>query len=121
MRKALLSLGFVVVTVACGGGGAAGGGGAPATPSGADTGAAKPGAPRVVKPAPTAEQRAVVEAPDRDESDKKLDAGRHPAEILAFFDVVDPGDPEAPATFRCQHCPGIMYPVWWFRAERATP
>jgi uncharacterized Zn finger protein len=42
-------------------------------------------------------------------------------EILAFFDVVDPGDPEAPATFRCQCCPGIMYPVWWFRAERATP
>ena len=44
-----------------------------------------------------------------------------PTEILAFFDVVDPGDPAAPATFRCQHCPGIMYPVWWFRAERATP
>jgi uncharacterized Zn finger protein len=44
-----------------------------------------------------------------------------PAEILEFFDVVDPGDPEAPATFRCQRCPGIMYPVWWFRAKRATP
>jgi uncharacterized Zn finger protein len=42
-------------------------------------------------------------------------------EILTFFDVVDPGDPEAPATFRCQRCPGIMYPAWWFRAERATP
>jgi len=41
--------------------------------------------------------------------------------VLAFFDVVDPGDPEAPATFRCEHCPGIMYPAWWFRAERATP
>jgi uncharacterized Zn finger protein len=44
-----------------------------------------------------------------------------PTEILAFFDVVDPGDPAAPATFRCQRCPGIMYPVWWFRAKRATP
>jgi hypothetical protein len=44
-----------------------------------------------------------------------------PAEILAFLDVVDPGDPAAPATFRCQRCPGIMYPGWWFRAERATP
>ena len=44
-----------------------------------------------------------------------------PADVLVFFDVVDPGDPEAPATFRCQCCPGIMYPAWWFRAERATP
>jgi hypothetical protein len=44
-----------------------------------------------------------------------------PTEILAFFDGVDPGAPEAPATFRCQHCPGIMYPAWWFRAQRATP
>jgi hypothetical protein len=44
-----------------------------------------------------------------------------PTQILTFFDVVDPGDPEAPATFRCRRCPGIMYPVWWFRAERATP
>lgn len=44
-----------------------------------------------------------------------------PTEILEFFDVVDPGDPAAPATFRCQCCPGIMYPAWWFRAERATP
>jgi hypothetical protein len=41
--------------------------------------------------------------------------------VLVFFDVVDPGDPAAPATFRCQRCPGIMYPDWWFRAERATP
>jgi len=41
--------------------------------------------------------------------------------VLAFFDVVDPGAPGAPATFRCEHCPGIMYPEWWFRAERAAP
>ena len=46
---------------------------------------------------------------------------RVPPEVLAFFDVVDPGEPGAPATFRCQHCPGIMYPTWWFRAERAAP
>ena len=46
---------------------------------------------------------------------------RIPTDVLAFFDVVDPGDPEAPATFRCEHCPGIMYPAWWVRAERATP
>ena len=45
----------------------------------------------------------------------------NPTDVLVFFDVVDPGDPAAPATFRCQRCPGIMYPVWWFRAKRATP
>jgi hypothetical protein len=44
-----------------------------------------------------------------------------PTDVLVFFDVIDPGDPEAPATFRCQRCPGIMYPDRWFRAQRATP
>lgn len=44
-----------------------------------------------------------------------------PGEVLAYFDEVDPGEPGAPATFRCQHCPGIMYPVAWFRAQRAAP
>jgi uncharacterized Zn finger protein len=43
------------------------------------------------------------------------------AEVLTFFDVVDPGAPGAPATFRCESCPGIMYPDGWFRAERAAP
>ena len=31
--------------------------------------------------------RAVVDAPDRSDADRRLDAGRHPAEVLAFFDV----------------------------------
>lgn len=31
--------------------------------------------------------RAVVDAPDRDDADKKLDAGRHPAELLAFAGI----------------------------------
>lgn len=44
-----------------------------------------------------------------------------PAEVLAFFDAVDPGEPDAPATFRCERCPGIMYPEWWLRAKRAAP
>ena len=43
------------------------------------------------------------------------------AEVLASFDAIDPGEPGAPATFRCQRCPGIMYPEGWFRAERAAP
>lgn len=42
-------------------------------------------------------------------------------EVLAFCDAVDPGEPGAPATFRCERCPGIMYPDWGFRAERAAP
>ncbi len=43
------------------------------------------------------------------------------ADVLAFFDAVDPGEPGAPATFRCERCPAIMYPEWWFRAKRAAP
>lgn len=44
-----------------------------------------------------------------------------PVDVLEFFDVVDPGEPGAPATFQCERCPGIMYPVSWLRAKRATP
>ncbi len=33
------------------------------------------------------EIQAIVDAPDRSEADRKLDAGRHPAEMLAFFGV----------------------------------
>jgi hypothetical protein len=43
------------------------------------------------------------------------------ADVLAFFDAVDPGEPGAPATFQCERCPGIMYLDGWFRAERAAP
>ena len=43
------------------------------------------------------------------------------AEVLAYFDAIDPGEPGSPATFRCERCPGIMYPDGWFRAERAAP
>ncbi len=44
-----------------------------------------------------------------------------PADVLAYFDAVDPGYPDEPATFHCEHCTGIMCPDWWFRAQRATP
>jgi hypothetical protein len=43
------------------------------------------------------------------------------ADVLAFFDVVDPGEPGAPATFRCERCPAILSPAWWFRAARDAP
>jgi hypothetical protein len=39
-----------------------------------------------------------------------------PTEVIEYLDAIDPGQPEAPATFRCERCPGIMYPVWWLRA-----
>lgn len=85
MRNAVVSLGYVVVvatsTSACGGGGGANA----TTPSGAD--ATKVGSPSIVKVATSAEHRAIVDAPDRDEEDKKLDAGRHPGEMLTFFGV----------------------------------
>ena len=91
MRTAIVSLvgvGLIVAASACGGagGGGAGGGASNATtPSGADT--AKVGNPKIVKVSPSAEHRAIVDAPDRDDADKKLDAGRHPAEMLTFFGV----------------------------------
>ena len=37
-----------------------------------------------------------------------------PADVIEYFDVIDPGEPGAPATFQCERCSGIMYPVWWF-------
>jgi hypothetical protein len=36
-----------------------------------------------------------------------------PNEVLAHFDLVDPGLPGQPATFRCEKCGGIIYPTWW--------
>jgi predicted methyltransferase len=44
-----------------------------------------------VKPSPQADTRApyktVVDAPDRSETDRKLDPGRHPGEMLEFLDL----------------------------------
>jgi hypothetical protein len=44
-----------------------------------------------------------------------------PDEVIAHFDVVDPGLPGQPATFGCQQCPGIMYPQGYLRAQRVEP
>lgn len=38
-------------------------------------------------PMPTERERAIVDAPDRDPADRNLDAGRKPAELLAFLGV----------------------------------
>jgi predicted methyltransferase len=49
---------------------------------------AAPGTSEKARPAPVSENAlAVVNAPDRSEADKKLDPGRHPAELLSFFGV----------------------------------
>ncbi len=42
---------------------------------------------RAAAAAASARAQAVVDAPDRAPEDRALDAGRHPAEMLAFFDV----------------------------------
>ena len=44
-----------------------------------------------------------------------------PRDVIAHFDAVDPGEPDRPATFQCQYCPGIMYPERYLRAKRVTP
>ncbi|HVY49170.1 MAG TPA: SAM-dependent methyltransferase [Minicystis sp.] len=49
--------------------------------------AAEPAAPqaKAAAEAPPNRYQAIVDAPDRSADDRKLDAGRHPAELLAFF------------------------------------
>jgi predicted methyltransferase len=70
---------------ACGSGGNAAA--PPAAPTSTPASAIQPspgGAPSL---AITETARAVVAAPDRSDADKKLDAGRHPAEMLSFFHI----------------------------------
>ena len=31
-----------------------------------------------------------------------------PADVVNFFDVMDPGDPSVPPRFRCEKCGGVM-------------
>jgi len=47
--------------------------------------------PAAVRFPVTAAAQAIVAAADRDEADRKLDAGRHPAELLSFL-ALKPGD-----------------------------
>jgi uncharacterized Zn finger protein len=41
-------------------------------------------------------------------------------DVIDYFDTVDPGLPGQPPTFRCERCPGIMYPEGYLRAQRDT-
>ncbi|HEY8076212.1 MAG TPA: SAM-dependent methyltransferase [Labilithrix sp.] len=79
MNKRIL-FGLAVSLVACGGG-------APPPAAPADS-TAKSSAPTPKQGVEVpASIKAIVDAPDRDEADKKLDAGRKPGETLAFFGV----------------------------------
>jgi len=46
---------------------------------------ATPPKPAAEPPAPPADAQSIANAADRDDEDKKMDAGRHPAELLAFL------------------------------------
>lgn len=61
----------------------------PASPTSAPSAApASTGAPREASPVPVSDAiKAIVDAADRSEDDRKLDAGRHPGELLSFFGV----------------------------------
>ncbi|MFO0549152.1 MAG: SAM-dependent methyltransferase [Polyangiaceae bacterium] len=82
-RSLLLPLAFCVA--ACGSSsGEAAHGTAEASSSATPAAASRPA--REAYPVP-AETQAIVDAADRSDADKALDAGRHPAEMLAFFGV----------------------------------
>lgn len=61
----------------------------PPAPSPAGEAPSKPAptGPREEKVTASEEAKAIVAAPDRDDEDKKLDAGRKPAEMLTFYGI----------------------------------
>src|SRR5689334_2633673 len=61
----------------------------PTPPSGAqaEAMAAPAPAPAPAEPAVSPAVQAAVDAADRSPDDRKLDAGRHPAEVLSFFRI----------------------------------
>lgn len=86
MRSESISLSALFFAVACGGSAAP-----PAEPtvSTATPAPSAPVTPASAAPAApaTSSYDAIVNAPDRDPEDRKLDGSRHPAELLAFFDI----------------------------------
>jgi predicted methyltransferase len=93
--KRIVGLGlglFVTIVAACGGEAPAPASPTSAMPSAAPTGAAPSSGgssteEHVKKMDVPAAIKAVVDAPDRDPEDKKLDAGRKPGELLAFAGI----------------------------------
>ena len=60
---------------------------APAVPAAAPAPVPSSAPPEAAPAADLAAYRAIVDATDRDPNDKKLDEGRHPAELLAFIGI----------------------------------
>ena len=98
MKRSICLLVFSALTVAsaCGGTGQPASGPPPAPVTAEATPPVQAAAPAPVPAAPAPEParaadlaayRAIVDATDRDANDKKLDEGRHPAELLAFIGV----------------------------------
>lgn len=95
LSASLFAVGPLVVVLGCGLVVFGCGGAAPPASAPAPANAEPPGTGPAAAAAPSAaehvdvppELAAVVAAPDRSEQDQKLDAGRHPAETLAFFGV----------------------------------
>jgi predicted methyltransferase len=88
----LLGATALMTAVGCGGETAANAGPASAPPASsggaaAPVASAPPAAPPVSPPLSADDIRAIVSASDRTDQDKKMDAGRHPAELLAFLGV----------------------------------
>jgi predicted methyltransferase len=84
--KIATSLVLALAVAACGGGS----GDAAPPPASPTSSAGSSAPPKPAKPSIGEAARAAVAAPDRSEADRALDAGRHPAEMLAFFGI-DPG------------------------------
>jgi predicted methyltransferase len=83
---------LLAASAGCGGGNAANAGPAAPEPAPSATtapvaSAGAPAAPPVSPPLSADDIRSIVSASDRTDQDKKMDAGRHPAELLAFVGV----------------------------------
>lgn len=76
MTRSLLPLSLVLALAGCGSS-------APHT----ETAAVAPAHTHVASVTPSAEAQAAVDAADRTEPDRALDAGRHPGEVFTFFGV----------------------------------
>src|SRR6185295_1718920 len=82
-RTSLFAVALASFAVACGGSSAS-------APPPATEAPATPPAPAAGETTPASDiatYKAIVDAPDRDAADRKLDEGRKPAELLAFMGI----------------------------------
>jgi predicted methyltransferase len=82
MRRSWIATALVLTAGACGGS-------SPAKPAAAavEVPADNTATPTPTPAAPAVDYAALLAAPDRDDADRQLDEGRHPAQLLAFFDI----------------------------------